>query len=279
MTGTSHGTTECPEKRAAVKQGRAGRRYAAGPADRIQPGRSPRRLLCGRPDRKPGSRACLRQRCAADPLPAVTQTGKIRIPHGDDRLRRADQTHTAVTAGTPRNARHDGKFQPLRIRPCPHNARLHGPRAVVVRADAAGCLNQGADLPAHCPDLPQDSALPSRLWLSRSLRPLSPCLLLLPFLPCLLPALCLPPDTRFRKADGGCGGKGENPLQRVSPFPPPRPFSLSFPLCVPLSLSLSCAYGGDQRAGVPLALKASMSLRSLSDSLFRDRRSSSSPAG
>ena len=105
------------------------------------------------------------------------------------------------------------------------------------------------------------------------------CFQLSAFLPCLLPALCLPPDTRFRKADGGCGGKGENPLQRVSPFPPPRPFSLSFPLCVPLSLSLSCAYGGDQRAGVPLALKASMSLRSLSDSLFRDRRSSSSPAG
>ena len=131
--------------------------------------------------------------------------------------------------------------------------------------------------PASLP-LPASPAFPP-LSASSSL-PSSPvCFQLSAFLPCLLPALCLPPDTRFRKADGGCGGKGENPLQRVSPFPPPRPFSLSFPLCVPLSLSLSCAYGGDQRAGVPLALKASMSLRSLSDSLFRDRRSSSSPAG
>ncbi len=30
----------------------------------------------------------------------------------------------------------------------------------------------------------------------------------------------LPPDTSFGKGQGGCGGKGENPLQRVSPFPP-----------------------------------------------------------
>ena len=94
-------------------------------------------------------------------------------------------------------------------------------------ADTAGCLRQSTDLPAHCPDLPQASALASRLCFPRGYSfPRVSGLLASVFLPCLPPlpapsslssvparSFCRSqlsashPDTRFRSRTAAyCSG-------------------------------------------------------------------------